>query len=93
MIQYQVLYWRDIPVQIKLFAGRRPRSHTLPGRFQLAIDRIAMQEGLVGTDAYLEQWHWSAKQECAGTPEDVLPALLRETEEEGDRILAAYKRS
>ena len=50
MIQYQVLYWRDIPVQIKLFAGRRPSSHTLPGRFQLAIDRIAMQEGLVGTD-------------------------------------------
>ncbi len=93
MIQYQVLYWRDIPVQIKLFVGRRPSSHTLPGRFQLAIDRIAMQEGLVGTDAYLDLWHWSAKQERAGTPEDVLQALLRETEEEGDRILAAYKRS
>ena len=45
MIQYQILYWRDIPVQIKLFVGRRPSSHTLPGRFQLAIDRIAMQEG------------------------------------------------
>ncbi|MCY4605746.1 MAG: virulence factor, partial [Gemmatimonadetes bacterium] len=60
MIQYQVLYWRDIPVQIKLFVGRRPSSHTLPDRFQLAIDRIAMQEGLVGTDAYLDQWHWSA---------------------------------
>ena len=80
-------------MQIKLFAGRRPSSHTLPGRFQLAIDRIAMQEGLVGTDAYLEQWHWSEKQERAGTPEDVLQALLRETEEEGDRILAEYKRS
>ena len=93
MTQYQVLYWRDIPAQIKLFVGRRPRSHALPARFQLAIDRIAMQEGLVGTDAYLDQWHWSAKQERAGTPEDVLPALLRETEEEGDRILAAYKRS
>ena len=93
MIQYQVLYWRDIPAQIKLFAGRRPRSHALPARFQLAIDRIAMQEGLVGTDAYLDQWHWSAKQERAGTPEDVLQTILRETEEEGDRILAEYKRS
>lgn len=91
MIQYQVLYWRDIPAQIKLFAGRRPRSHPLPVRFQQAIDRIAMQEGLVGTDDYLEQWHWSAKQERAGTPEDVLQALLRETQEEGDRILAEYK--
>ena len=93
MIQYQVLYWRDIPVQIKLFAGRRPSSYPLPARFQLAIDRIAMQEGLVGTDAYLDQWHWSAKQERTGTPEDVLQALLRETEEEGNRILAEYKRS
>ncbi len=93
MIQYQVLYWRDIPVQIKLFAGRRPSSHTLPARFQLAIDRIAMREGLVGTDAYLEQWHWSKKQERTGRPADVLQTLLRETEEEGDRILAAYKRS
>lgn len=93
MIQYQILYWRDIPVQIKLFTGRRPSSHTLPGRFQLAIDRIAMQEGLVGTDAYLDQWHWSEKQERAGTPEDVLQTLLRETEEEGNRILAEYKRS
>ena len=93
MIQYQVLYWRDIPAQIKLFTGRRPRSHALPARFQLAIDRIAMQEGLVGSDAYLDQWHWSAKQERAGTPEDVLQTILRETEEEGDRILAEYKRS
>ena len=93
MIRYQILYWRDIPVQIKLFASRRPSSHTLPARFQLAIDRIAMQEGVVGTEAYLEQWHWSAKQERAGTPEDVLQTLLRETEEEGDRILAEYKQS
>ena len=93
MIQYQVLYWRDIPAQIKLFVGRRPRSHALPTRFQLAIDRIAMQEGLVGTDAYLDQWHWSAKQERTGTPEDVLQTILCETEEEGDRILAEYKRS
>ncbi len=92
MIQYQVLYWRDIPAQIKLFAGRRPSSHPLPARFQLAIDRIAMQEGLVGTDAYLDQWHWSAKQERAGSPEDVLQTLLREAAEQGDRILTAHKR-
>lgn len=93
MLQYQVLYWRDIPAQIKLFAGRRPSSHALPARFQLAIDRIAMQEGLVGTDAYLEQWHWSEKQACAGTPEDALQTILHKTQAEGDRILAEYKRS
>ena len=91
MIEYQVLYWRDIPVQIKLYAGKRPKSHQLPDRFQTWIDRIAMQEGLTGTDAYLDLWQWSKKKTREGEAATVLAALLRETEEEGDRILAAYK--
>jgi hypothetical protein len=93
MIQYQILYWRDIPIQVKIFAGRRPRSHQLPDRFQTWIDRIAMQEGLTGTDAYLDQWQWSEKQERAGEAETVLKMLLREMEEEGDRVLATYKKT
>ena len=93
MIQYQILYWRDIPVQIKLFAGKRPRSHQLPARFQTWIDRIAMREGLTGTDAYLDLWQWSEKQGREGEAEAVLEALLRETEAEGDRVLAAYQQA
>ncbi len=91
MVQYQILYWREIPVQIKVFAAKRPRSHQLPPRFQIWIDRIAMQEGLTGTDAYLDQWHWSEKQPREGNLEEISDALLRELEEEGDRVLAAYK--
>jgi hypothetical protein len=91
MVQYQILYWRDIPVQIKVFATKRPRSYQLPPRFQTWIDRIAMQEGLIGTDAYLDQWHWSKKQPREGNAEEVSNALLRELEEEGDRVLAVYK--
>ena len=93
MAQLIVVYWRDIPVQIKVFAGRRPRSHQLPTRFQTWIDRIAMQEGLTGTDAYLDQWQWSDKQQREGAAEAVLETLLREIEEEGDRVLAAYKKT
>ncbi len=91
MIEYQILYWRDIPVQIKLYAGKRPKSYQLPEHFQTWIDRIAMQDGVTGTDAYLELWQWSKKKSREGQIEAVLEALLRETEEEGDRILAAYK--
>ncbi len=91
MIEYQVLYWRDIPVQIKLYAGKRPKSYQLAEHFQTWIDRIAMQDGVTGTDAYLELWQWSKKKSREGQIEAVLEALLRETEEEGDRILAAYK--
>ncbi len=68
-----------------------PESYQLPEHFQTWIDRIAMQDGVTGTDAYLELWQWSKKQTREGQSEAVLEALLRETEEEGDRILAAYK--
>jgi hypothetical protein len=90
MTQYQVLYWKDIPAQVKVFDGRRPLSRPLPDRFQVAIDRIATQEGLIGTDAYLEQWRWSEKRERKGTPQEVLQVLLRELEAEGDRLIEEY---
>ena len=91
MAQYQILYWRDIPVQIKLFVGKRPRSHQLPAHFQTWVDRIAMAEGLIGTDAYLDLWQWSEKLEQTGEADEVLEELLRETEAEGDRVINAYK--
>lgn len=93
MVQFQILYWREIPVQIKVFAGRRPLSSQLPEHFQTAIDRIAMQEGLIGTDAYLEQWHWSPKTERSGTAQQVLDELLAEFEKVGqERIKALTKK-
>ena len=81
MATYQILYWQDIPAQIKVFeAGRRPISRALPEVFQERIDARAMSLGLVGTDAYLEQWHWSEKQERPGTAEELLEVLVEELE-------------
>jgi hypothetical protein len=51
-----VVYWRDIPSQVIVKAGRRAAKRQLPDRFQEAIDRAAMRAGLTGTDAYLEAW-------------------------------------
>ena len=50
----QVLYWQDIPSVVK--AGDEKRQ--LPEWFQHEIDRVAMEQGLVGSDAYLEHWEW-----------------------------------
>jgi hypothetical protein len=50
----QVLYWQDIPSVVR--AGDVKRQ--LPEWFQQEIDRVAMERGLAGSDAYLEQWHW-----------------------------------
>jgi hypothetical protein len=83
MARYQILYWKQIPAQIKVFEeGRKPISRQLPDRFQVEIDRIAMLEGLSGTDEYLNQWRWTPKAERAGTAEEVAEALVRELERE-----------
>ena len=81
MAAYQVLYWKDIPAQVKVFApGARALSRPLPPRFQEEIDRVAMQEGLAGTDDYLNQWHWGPKQERPGTQAEVLEQVVAELE-------------
>jgi hypothetical protein len=39
-----------------------------------------MEQGLVGSDAYLEQWRWGDEEERPGTPDEVLDAVERELE-------------
>ena len=79
MARYQILYWKDIPAQVRVFpdAGR-PLSRQLPERFQQEIDARAMREGLAGADDYLEHWHWSEKQERDLPAAELLDVLLRE---------------
>lgn len=51
-----VVYWRDIPAQVIVKAGRKAERRQLAKRFEIAIDAAAMRDGMTGTDAYLEQW-------------------------------------
>ena len=78
MVKYQVLYWKHIPSQVKVFEeGKRPVSRQLPDRLA-EIDRIAMQEGLTSTDDYLNLWQWTPKKEREGTADEVADALVLE---------------
>ncbi len=86
MAEYQILYWRDIPAQLKAFEGKKPISRPLSDRFQVEIDRVAMEDGLFGTDEYLDQWQWSEKQEREGSAEEVLDALSAELEAKYDQF-------
>jgi hypothetical protein len=54
MATYQILYWHDIPIQVRSGRRRNRVSMELPQRFQVAIDNAAMASNLTGTDAYLE---------------------------------------
>ena len=64
MAKLQVIYWRDIPAQIIVSAGRTKARRKLDVRFEKAIDRAAIRAKLHGTDDYLEQWRRSAPVEC-----------------------------
>lgn len=79
MASYQVLSWRGIPSQVKVTAadGTTVRRQ-LPASFQQEIDRVAMSEGLIDSDAYLELWGWSVPAEREGSAEEVAGALVGE---------------
>ena len=83
MARYQILYWKDIPAQIKVTEpGKRPISRQLPDRYQQKIDALAMKLGLHGSDAYLEEWHWSDAEEIPGSAEETVAHLMRQFEEQ-----------
>ena len=87
MARYRVLSWRGIPAQLKVFADdARPLSAALPNWFQQEIDRVAMSEGLAGSDEYLDQWEWSEDLERSGDAQAVLDTVLAELEAEWEPI-------
>jgi hypothetical protein len=79
VIQVRVLYWQEIPSLLRATAEDGTQvSRQLPDWFQQEIDRVAMEQGLVGSDAYLEQWHWSEPQEREGSAAEVLDVVEAE---------------
>jgi hypothetical protein len=82
--RYRVLSWRDIPSQVKATDETGAAVSTrLPARFQERIDQEAMRLGLYGTDAYLEEWTWSAEEERPGSAEEVAAAVVAEIDAAG----------
>jgi hypothetical protein len=71
-----VIWWRDIPAQVTAKEGRARAARELAPRFQEAIDGAAMRAGLIGTDAYLEEW----RREPRGCGGDLEAEVLQEAE-------------
>lgn len=83
MAEYQITYWKNIPSMVTARAGRRERAKAeLSERFQHAIDEAAMRAGLIGTDAYLEQWRRGEWQEQDGSVDEVAAAVAAALEAE-----------
>jgi hypothetical protein len=74
MSRVDVLWWQHIPSVVR--AGEVKRQ--LPDWFQQEIDRVAMEQGLLGSDAYLEQWEWREHGEVDGTDAEAVDAVYDE---------------
>jgi len=77
---YQVVYWRDIPAQIKVRHNGDRVARPLSNRFQAAIDEAAMRSGAADTDSYLAEWRTSDWEAREGEPEALAAALVSEIE-------------
>lgn len=78
----QVVYWRDIPAQVKARSGDSKASRPLSDRFQHAIDQAAMIAGMAGTDDYLSAWRTSDWEERDGTADEAAQAACSDLERE-----------
>jgi hypothetical protein len=75
---YQVMFWKHIPSQVKAWEGETQVKRMMPDRFQVAIDAFSMREGSTEMDAYLEGWHWGPVEERPGPPDETLAAVIAE---------------
>jgi len=82
MAIYKILYWQEVPSQIKAEDEFDEVTLPLPARFQERIDQLAAKRGLQSSDDYLAQWRWSGEEERAGAAQEVAEAVRSELESE-----------
>ncbi len=80
MATYTILYWQEIPTQIKAQDGLDEVTVPLDSRFLERVGQLAAQRGLQGAEDSPAQWRWSDEQEREGSAEDVAHAVKREIE-------------
>jgi len=78
MATYQVLYWKDIPTQVKASEGADEETVSLGSWFEEKIDEVATKEGLVGSDDYLDHYDWSDEEDRDGSAKEVAEAVAAE---------------
>ena len=78
--KFQVLYWQDIPSEVKAWDDFEEIKVSLPSRFLERIDASAQQQGHIRADAYLAHLRWSDEQEREGTVREVAEAVIKELE-------------
>lgn len=77
-----VIYWRDIPAQVRANSGRERAAAALPQRFMIAVDRAAMAADKTKVHEYVAEWREESRP-CG-------PDLQNEADVEAKKIVADY---
>jgi hypothetical protein len=80
---YKILFWQEIPTQIKAEDEVDDVTVMLDGKFMAQVDILAAKRGLQSSDDYLAQWKWSDEEEREGSAREVAEALKAELEAKG----------
>jgi len=80
MATYKVLYWQEVPTQIKAEDDDEDVTLMLDGKFMQHVDILAAKRGLQAADDYLAQWKWSEDESREGSARDVAEAVKAELE-------------
>ncbi len=80
MANFQILFWQNIPSQIKVWDDFDEIKIELPQKFIARIDSAAQKQGLTHGNDYLAQWKWSDEEERDGTVEEVAAIVQKEIE-------------
>lgn len=80
MAQYQILYWGDIPTQVKAWDNFDEAKVQLAPRFMERVDARAQQEGKIDSASYLGAFKWSETQHRPGEADDVAEEVKAELE-------------
>jgi Virulence factor len=83
MTTYKILYWQEIPTQIKAEDESEDVNVALDGKFMVQVDILAAKRGLQAADYYLAQWKWSEEEEREGSAREVAEAVKAELEAKG----------
>jgi len=78
--KFQILYWQEIPSEIKAWDDFDEVKISLPEKFIVRIDASAQKQGLISQDAYAAHFRWGEIVERAGSPREVADAVSKELE-------------
>lgn len=86
MTKVKILYWHDIPIQVRAEDNQGRAGVQLSPRFQAAIDEAAMAANLIGDDDYTNGFRWREVEPRQGAAQVVAETVAAELEAQHEDI-------